>query len=126
MSATLGDVSFFVEDLEERTQTEVTVIDDAPRPVPLDFRWSLEPLPDTITTILADRDAPVYIVHFTQKDALEQAQALAGQKILSREEKERIREIIGDFRFSKGFGQILSKLVRERSEEHTSELQSRG
>ncbi len=113
MSATLGDVSFFVEDLEERTQTEVTVIDDAPRPVPLDFRWSLEPLPDTITTILADRDAPVYIVHFTQKDALEQAQALAGQKILSREEKERIREIIGDFRFSKGFGQILSKLVRE-------------
>src|SRR5699024_4677097 len=99
MSATLGDVSFFVEDLEERTQTEVTVIDDAPRPVPLDFCWSLEPLPDTITTILADRDAPVYIVHFTQKDALEQAQALAGQKILSREEKERIREIIGDFRF---------------------------
>src|SRR5699024_5718631 len=29
------------------------------------------------------------------------------------EEKERIREIIGDFRFSKGFGQILSRLVRE-------------
>ncbi|MGY5764840.1 DEAD/DEAH box helicase [Brachybacterium sp. DNPG3] len=113
MSATLGDVSFLVEDLEERTDRDVSVIADAPRPVPLDFRWSLEPLPDTITTILQDRDAPVYIVHFTQKDALEQAQALLGTKVLTPEEKERIREIIGDFRFSKGFGQILSKLVRE-------------
>ncbi|APX32236.1 DEAD/DEAH box helicase [Brachybacterium sp. P6-10-X1] len=113
MSATLGDVSFFVEDLEQRTQRAVSVIDDAPRPVPLDFRWSLEPLPDTISTILADRDAPVYIVHFTQKDALEQAQSLLSQKVLTTEEKGRIREIIGDFRFSRGFGQILSKLVRE-------------
>ncbi len=113
MSATLGDVTRFVEDLPERTERDVTVIDDAPRPVPLDFRWSLEPLPETITTILTDRDAPVYIVHFTQKDALEQAQALQGQKILSPEEKVQIREIIGDFRFSKGFGQILSRLVRE-------------
>jgi superfamily II RNA helicase len=113
MSATLGDVSFFVEDLEERTGRPVTVIDDAPRPVPLDFRWSLTPLPETIETILKDRDAPVYIVHFTQKDALEQAQALLGQKILSTEEKAQIREIIGDFRFSRGFGQTLSRLVRE-------------
>ncbi len=113
MSATLGDVSRFSEDLEERTDRDVTVIDDAPRPVPLDFRWSLEPLPDTIATILQDRDAPVYIVHFTQKDALEQAQALLGEKVLSPDEKQQIREIIGDFRFSKGFGQILSKLVRE-------------
>ncbi|MDN5686950.1 MAG: DUF3516 domain-containing protein [Brachybacterium sp.] len=113
MSATLGDVSFFVEDLEQRTERAVSVIDDAPRPVPLDFRWSLEPLPETITTILQDRDAPVYIVHFTQKDALEQAQALLAQKVLTAEEKVQIREIIGDFRFSRGFGQILSKLVRE-------------
>ncbi|GAA4526267.1 DEAD/DEAH box helicase [Brachybacterium paraconglomeratum] len=113
MSATLGDVTRFVEDLPERTERDITVIDDAPRPVPLDFRWSLEPLPETITTILTDRDAPVYIVHFTQKDALEQAQALQGQKILTPEEKVQIREIIGDFRFSKGFGQILSRLVRE-------------
>ncbi|MDN6328940.1 MAG: DEAD/DEAH box helicase [Dermabacteraceae bacterium] len=113
MSATLGDVTRFVDDLEERTERDVSVIDDAPRPVPLDFRWSLEPLPETIQTVLTDRDAPVYIVHFTQKDALEQAQAMQGQKILGPEEKERIREIIGDFRFSKGFGQILSRLVRE-------------
>ena len=113
MSATLGDVSFFEEDLEQRTGRPVTTIDDAPRPVPLDFRWSLEPLPDTIATIVEDRDAPVYIVHFTQKEALEQAQALKGQKILTAAEKEQVREIIGDFRFARGFGRVLSGLVRE-------------
>ncbi|PMC76674.1 RNA helicase [Brachybacterium sp. UMB0905] len=113
MSATLGDVTSLVTDLEQRTGREVSVIADAPRPVPLDFRWSTEALEDTITGILEGRDAPVYIVHFTQKDALEQAQALQGRKILTREQKEQVREIIGDFRFSKGFGQILSRLVRE-------------
>lgn len=113
MSATLGDVSFFVEDLEDRTARPVTVIADAPRPVPLGFRWSLEPLPDTITRILEQQDAPVYIVHFTQKDALDQATALLGTKVLTAEQKQQIRELIGDFRFSKGFGQTLSKLVRE-------------
>src|SRR5699024_9768960 len=82
MSGTRGDVTRFGEVLTERAGREVSVIDDAPRPVPLDFRWSLEPLPETSRTILEDRDAPVYIVHFTQKDALEQAQALQGQKIL--------------------------------------------
>lgn len=113
MSATLGDVSFFVEDLEERTGRDVSVIDDAPRPVPLDYRWSLEPLEDTITRILEEKDAPVYIVHFTQKNALDQATALLGTKVLTGEEKDRVKELIGDFRFSKGFGQTLSKLVRQ-------------
>ncbi len=113
MSATLGDVSFFEDDLAERTGRAVTTIDNAERPVPLDFRWATTPLEDTITEILENRDAPVYIVHFTQKDALEQAQNLLGRSILSKEEKARVRELIGDFRFSRGFGQILSKLVRE-------------
>ncbi|MEE1649788.1 DUF3516 domain-containing protein [Brachybacterium sp. J144] len=113
MSATLGDVTALVDDLRARTSREVSVIADAPRPVPLDFRWALTPLPDTIAQILQDRDAPVYIVHFTQKEALEQAQALLGQKVLTPAEKEQVREIIGDFRFAKGFGQVLSKLVRE-------------
>ncbi|MDO5646026.1 MAG: DUF3516 domain-containing protein [Dermabacter sp.] len=113
MSATLGDVSFFEEDLAERTGRAVSTIADAPRPVPLDFTWARTDLETTIAEILEANNAPVYIVHFTQKDALEQAQVLLGTKILTKEEKERIRELIGDFRFSKGFGQILSKLVRE-------------
>jgi len=113
MSATLGDVSFFEEDLAERTGRPVSTIADAPRPVPLDFRWSDVDLEETLRVILEDRDAPVYVVHFTQKDALEHAQALQGSKILTAEEKEKVRELIGDFRFSKGFGTVLSRLVRQ-------------
>lgn len=113
MSATLGSVNWLQDDLERRTGRSVTVVDDAERPVPLDFRWSLDPLEDTVRGILEDRDAPVYLVNFTQKDALDQATALQGQKILTAEEKEQIRAEIGDFRFSKGFGAQLSKLVRQ-------------
>lgn len=113
MSATLGDVTFFEKDLETRTGRSVSTIAGAERPVPLDFRWATTDLPETITEILDNRDAPVYIVHFTQKDALEQAQHLLGTKILTKEEKAQVRELIGDFRFSRGFGSILSKLVRE-------------
>ena len=113
MSATLGDVAFFEEDLNKRTHRSVITIWDAPRPVPLDFRWATTDLEDTIKEILDSRDAPVYIVHFTQANALEQAQNLLGWNILTKDEKEQIRELIGDFRFSRGFGKILSKLVRE-------------
>ncbi|MCS6710860.1 DUF3516 domain-containing protein [Brachybacterium sp. EF45031] len=113
MSATLGDTTDLERDLTDRTGRDVSVIADAPRPVPLDFRWSTETLPDTIAQILEERDAPVYIVHFTQKDAVEQALALRRQDILTAEEKEQVRRLIGDFRFAKGFGRQLSGLVRE-------------
>ncbi|WP_084252713.1 DEAD/DEAH box helicase [Devriesea agamarum] len=113
MSATLGDVSFLVDDLKQRTRREVSVIDNAIRPVPLDFRWSTSDIDETITQILTERDAPVYVVHFTQAAAVEQAQALRGTDMLTRDEKQRLRDLIGDFRFSKGFGSILSSLVRQ-------------
>ena len=37
MSATLGDVSFFAEDLTRRTGAETAVITGVPRPVPLHY-----------------------------------------------------------------------------------------
>src|SRR5450830_1189650 len=44
MSATLGDVSFFAEDITRRTGVPVAVIADAERPVPLTFSYAIEPL----------------------------------------------------------------------------------
>ena len=44
MSATLGDVSELAEDLTRRNGRETAVVDQAERPVPLTFSWSLEPL----------------------------------------------------------------------------------
>ena len=112
MSATLGDVTRFVDDISRRTGRETAVVAGAERPVPLTFSWALTPITETITELLETHQAPVYIVHFTQKEALERAQSLMSLKIATREDKDRIAERIGAFRFTAGFGRTLSKLVR--------------
>ena len=113
MSATLGDVSMFQKDLKQRTGTDVELVAGTTRPVPLDFHYVHTPVHDTLDELLADGKAPIYVVHFSQREAAERAQALTGLKLLTPEEKERIREEIGDFRFTTSFGRVLSKLVRQ-------------
>ncbi|PVZ14159.1 DEAD/DEAH box helicase [Actinomycetospora cinnamomea] len=112
MSATLGDVSFFAEDLTRRTGRETAVVAHTERPVPLSFRYARTPLHETITELLAGQQAPVYVVHTTQAAAVEQAQALMSLNVCSKAEKEQIAELIGAFRFTAGFGKTLSRLVR--------------
>ncbi|MGQ0843363.1 MAG: DEAD/DEAH box helicase [Sporichthyaceae bacterium] len=112
MSATLGDVTMFREDLARRTGRETAVISSVERPIPLHHSWALTPIHETIEDLLKARQAPVYIVHFTQADALDRAQALLSVTLIGKEEKEAIAEEIGKFSFAKGFGQTLSKLVR--------------
>jgi superfamily II RNA helicase len=115
MSATLGDTTRFEQDLTRRTGRETALVAGAERPVPLHFRdeLALTPIPDTITELLEGRQAPVYVVHFTQREALERAQSLLSlPRLVTAEEKEAIRERIGAFRFTAGFGRTLSQLVR--------------
>src|ERR1700691_1299671 len=112
MSATLGDVTRFQEDLTRRTGWPTAVIKNAERPVPLIFSFSLEPLHETLSELLTTDQAPVYVVHFTQAAALEQAQALMSTNMCTRQEKDAIAELIGNFRFASGFGKTLSRLVR--------------
>ncbi len=112
MSATLGDVTRFENDLTRRTGRPTAVVRSAERPVPLVFSYVLTPLHETLEELLATRQAPVYIVHFTQAAAIEQAQALMSVNVCTREEKDAIAELIGNFRFTAGFGKTLSRLVR--------------
>ena len=112
MSATLGDVTRFRDDLCRRTGRETAVVTSAERPVPLTFEWALSPLQETLEDLLLTHQAPVYVVHFTQAAALERAQALTSINVCTREEKDRIAEMIGGFRFSPGFGKTLARLVR--------------
>ncbi|AHI22978.1 DEAD/DEAH box helicase [Corynebacterium vitaeruminis] len=114
MSATLGDVSGISTDLSARTGRATNLVgSDAERPVPLDFEFVYTPVHETIENILSTGKAPVYVVHFTQREAVERAQSLGSLNILTPEEKERIRQEIGDFKFTTTFGQTLSKLVRK-------------
>src|SRR6202451_648746 len=112
MSATLGDMSRFEADLTRRTGRPTAVIHSAERPVPLVFSYVVQPLHDTLEELLSTGQAPVYVVHFTQAAALEQAQALMSINVCSRAEKDAIADLIGDFRFATGFGKTLSRLVR--------------
>src|SRR5947207_12200959 len=112
MSATLGDVTRFQQDLTRRTGRPAAVVSSAERPVPLVFSYVLTPLHETLQELLATQQAPVYVVHFTRAAAVEQAQALMSINVCTRAEKDAIAELIGDFRFTAGFGKTLSRLVR--------------
>ncbi len=112
MSATLGDVDFFRDDLTRRTGRDTSVITSVERPVPLLYRYVLTPLHETISELLSTHEAPVYVVHFTQQSAVERAQALMSVNVTSKEDKAAIAETIGAFRFTSGFGRTLSRLVR--------------
>ena len=112
MSATLGDVSRFRDDLTRRTGRSTSVVSTTERPVPLHFYYARTPVHETLEELLATGQAPVYVVHPTQAAALERAQALTSINVASREERDLIAATIGGFRFSAGFGKTLSRLVR--------------
>ena len=111
MSATLGDTTAFEEDLARRTGRETVAVAGAERPVPLEFSWVLTPVHETLELLLRDDRAPVYVVSFTQAAAVEQAQALASVDIVSSARKAAIKDAVGGFRFGKGFGATLRRLV---------------
>ncbi|MGY1706499.1 DEAD/DEAH box helicase [Geodermatophilus sp. SYSU D00697] len=112
MSATLGDTTWLREDLTRRTGRPTALVAGAERPVPLHHYYATTPMHETIQELLDTRQAPVYVVHFTQASALERAQALMSVNVCSKEEKAAIAEMIGGFRFSSAFGTTLSRLVR--------------
>jgi hypothetical protein len=112
MSATLGDTTQLAHDLSRRTGRATVEVTGAERPVPLHHYYTLTPLQETITDLLAGDGAPIYIVHFTQAAALEQAQALTSVNVATRAQRDTIGEFIGGFRFHAGFGKTLNRLLR--------------
>ncbi|GGK41385.1 DEAD/DEAH box helicase [Nocardia camponoti] len=112
MSATLGEVDFFADDLTRRTGRSTAIVAGSERPVPLTFSYVRTPIQETIEELVSTHQAPVYVVHFTQAAALERAQALTSSNFASKAEKEAIAAAIGEFRFASGFGKTLSRLLR--------------
>ena len=114
MSATLGDVRRFEDDLDRRTGRP-TARRHARRPgrCRSTFEYRDTPLHETLDELLATGQAPVYVVHFTQAAAVERAQSLMSVNVCtaSREGRHRARRI-GEFRFAPGFGKDAAPLVR--------------
>jgi superfamily II RNA helicase len=111
MSATLGDVRHITDPLHARTGRPVATVTGAHRPVPLSFEWVLTTLPETVELLLRAGRAPVYVVHFTQAAALEQARSLLASSVADRDDLAAIRAETGRVRFAAGFGQVLRQLL---------------
>ena len=113
MSATLGDVSFFDEALTRQNHRPTVTVTSLERPVPLEYEYSEVPLAEAVQA-LADADrVPVYVVHFTQKDAAESAQNFTSLKVSSREEKNAVGAAITGVRFSSPYGTRVRTWLRQ-------------
>lgn len=112
MSATLGDVTTIADNLDRRTGRDTAVVTGVERPVPLHYYYETTPVHESVEELLKTGQAPVYIVHFSQAAALERAQALASAKVATREQRDAIADLIGEFRFTTSFGKTLSRLIR--------------
>jgi superfamily II RNA helicase len=112
MSATLGPSAFFADDLQDRTFRSVASVSGTVRPVPLSWEYRETPLLESIEESLALNRAPIYVVHFTQRAATERAQALTSINILDKEEKQKIIQEIGDFKFDSPFGKEISRYIK--------------
>jgi len=111
MSATLGKPEFFVEELERRTGAPARLVRSLERPVPLDYEYSETPLEETIQRLVGAGKAPIYIVHFSQRAAVEKAQDLMSLNFTSKEEKQQIKVALRQLRFDSPFGKELARFL---------------
>jgi superfamily II RNA helicase len=112
MSATLGDMTFIVEDLQERSGRPVTEVTAVTRPTPLYHAWRMTPVADSVTAAVEAGLWPVYVVHSTQASAIERASALVSLPLTTRPQREAIAAALAETKFAKGFGVTLARLLR--------------
>jgi len=112
MSATLGNTAPIEERIESITGREVAHVHSDERPVPLDFSYRESPVVETVEALLASDRQPIYMVHFTQRDAAEQAQGLTSGQLTNKEEKRALAEAIGGFRFDSPYGKDIQRFLR--------------
>ena len=113
MSATLGEMTFFAEALTRLNDRPTATVKAVERPVPLEYAYSEILLPQTLEKLVAENKAPVYVVHFTQKDAADSAQAFTSLNLCSRDEKNAVAEAIEDFRFTSPYGPNIRKWLKQ-------------
>ena len=113
MSATLGDVTFFAEALTRLNGRPTATVKSVERPVPLEYAYSQIPLAQMLEKLVSENKAPVYVVHFTQKDAADSAQDFTSLNLCTREEKNAVAEAIKGFRFTSPYGPDIRKWLKQ-------------
>ena len=112
MSATLGNTAVIEEKLAALTARRVAHVYSDDRPVPLDFSFRETPIVETVESLLSSGRGPIYLVHFTQREAAEQAQGLTGAPLTDKDEKRALAAAIGGFRFDSPYGKDIQRFLR--------------
>ena len=113
MSATLGDTSFFEEELTHLNGRPTVAVKSQARPVPLEFSYAESPLSLTLERLVQEGKAPVYLVHFTQLEAASSAQDFTSLNLCTKEEKLAIQVAIEDFKFNSPYGPDIKRWLRQ-------------
>ncbi len=112
MSATLGDTSFFEEELTKRNGRPSVTIQSVDRPVPLEFAYSEITLAQTLERLASEGKSPVYVVHFTQLEAAQSAQDFTSINVCTREEKNAIANAVEGFKFASPYGPDIRRWLK--------------
>jgi Domain of unknown function (DUF3516)/DEAD/DEAH box helicase len=113
MSATLGETSFFEEELTRLTSRPTVSVVSSDRPVPLVYSYAVTLLSATVETLVAQGKSPVYVVHFTQLDAAQNAQNFTSLNICTREEKDALAQAVAGFKFNSPYGPDIKRWLRQ-------------
>lgn len=111
LSATLGDTTDLAEDMAARTGKEVALVGSDERPVPLDYEYCPDELDVVVERLLKEGRAPIYVVHFAQREAVETAKSLSNLALLSKAERDELRAALTGESFGRGFGKTLRELL---------------
>ena len=112
MSATLGDTTFFEEELTRLNGRPTVTVASKDRPVPLEYAYSELPLATTLESLVAQGKAPVYVVHFTQLEAAQSAQDFTSINVCTREEKNALGNALEGFKFTSPYGPDIRKWLK--------------
>jgi len=113
MSATLGDTSFFQGELTRLNGRPTATVHSIDRPVPLEFSYSVELLTNTLQSLIAGGKSPVYVVHFTQLEAAQNAQSFTSLDICSRAEKDALAQALVGVQFNSPYGPEIKRWLRQ-------------
>ena len=112
MSATMGNVEFFVNALTNLTGVTTSLVQSFDRPVPLEFSYEEIPMEQVVENLVEENKAPVYIVHFTQMEAAQNAQNFTSINVCTKDEKKKIAELLREVRFTSPYGKDIKKYLR--------------
>jgi superfamily II RNA helicase len=113
MSATLGETTFFEEELTKLNGRPTVTVQSQDRPVPLEYAYSEIALAQTVERLAQEGKSPVYVVHFTQLDAAQSAQDFTSIQVCTREEKAVLANALEGFQFSSPYGPDMRRWLKQ-------------